>query len=70
MQALRDFEKDAAEFWAQFEETVAWDKTTTVGVVGRSIPVAVKDCPQCENPGPMVVLDQRFVCRKCSVLFS
>lgn len=69
MKEERDFAKEAEEFWAEFKSEAAWDKTTTVGISGRTVPIAVKDCPKCGKPGPMVVLDARFICRKCMVLF-
>lgn len=69
MSNYRDFHREAEEFWSEFRSHTGWDKTTTIGIAGRSVPIPVKDCPKCGKPAPIVVLDQRFVCKKCMVLF-
>ena len=69
MRNKRDFEQETREFWKEFESDTGWDKTTTIGISGRTVPICAKNCPQCGKPSPMVVIDARFLCRKCLILF-
>jgi len=43
-------------------------KATVDGIPGRCVPIMTADCLCCGKPSPAII-DGRFICRKCVMIF-